>query len=291
MARTKSKMASILDDISAALPKMPAKLACAARYAIDNPEQIALVSMRGVASNAGVAPPTMQRLAHHFGFGAYEAFRDRFREELLITGFGWNAAALRAAATDKHSQTLPDRIALAARANIDAAFVQNDDTAILEMARRLSHARTTFVSSSGAVRAVADYLVKSGAMILPKLRSVDETSASTIETISTIGEGDALFVVSVTPYAQRSVHAARYARDCGADVLALTDRRSSPLVEFANVALIVPTESPHYYPSMIALIALIEAILSTVVAECDDGALDRIRRFEALRNQTDAYLK
>lgn len=284
-------MASILDDIAAALPKMPAKLARAAKFAIDNPEQIALVSMRGVASQAGVAAPTMQRLAQHFGFSAYDVFRDRFRDELVMTGFGWHATALRAAAADAHTQTLSKRIALAAQANIEAALAQNDGATLLDMAHRLVRARTTFVSSSGAVRTVADYLVKSGAMILPGLRAVDETAASTIETISTIAEGDALFIISVSPYARRGLRAARYARDCGADVLALTDRRSSPLVELADLALIVRTESPHYYPSMMAPIALIEALLSTIVAECDNGAIDSIRRFEELRHQTGSYIE
>lgn len=284
-------MGSILDDIAEALPQMPAKLARAARFALDHPEQIALNSMRGVAGETGVTAPTMQRLALHLGFATYDAFRGRFRDELLMTGFGRRATALRSAPPDGCADSLSRRLALAVNRNIDAALTQDDGAGLRAMAQQLVAARMIHVAGSGAVMALAHYMVKTGAMILPGLRAADETAATTIETISTITAGDAFFVIGASPYARRSLQAARHARQQGATVLALTDRRSSPLVELADLALIAPTESRHYYPSMVALMATIEAILATVVAECDTDALDRIAHFEALRRRTGAYLE
>lgn len=284
-------MGGILDEIAAALPQMPAKLARAARYAIDNPEQIALASMRGVATGAGVAAPTMQRLALHMGFDGYEAFRDRFRDELVLNGFGRRASALRQSPAPDGDGKLARRIGLAARANIEAALLADDGEALRQMARMLTEARTVFVAGSGAVTALADYMVRSGAMILPGLRVAGEAAATTVETISTITDQDAFFVIGASPYARRSLHAAVHARERGARVLALTDRRSSPLLEVSDVSVLAPVESPHYYPSMVGLMAVIEALLATVVAECDEGALARIEHFDALRRRSGAYLE
>lgn len=284
-------MGSIVDEISSALPKMPKKLARAARYAIDNPEQIALASMRAVAAEVGVAAPTMQRLAQHLGFEGYEPFRDRFRDELVLTGFGRRASALRASPSQGGGESLSRRIGLAARANIEVALVEDDAIFLRQMAQRLAQARTVFVAGSGAVTALASYMAQSGAMILPGMRLTGEAAATTVETISAISDQDVFLVIGASPYARRSLHAAAYARDRGAKVLVLTDRRSSPLVELADLALVAPVDSPHYYPSMVALMALIEALLATVVAECDEGALARIKHFEALRRRSGAYLE
>lgn len=284
-------MDSILDEIAGALPQMPPKLARAARFAIDNPERIALSSMRGVATEIGVAAPTLQRLALHLGFDSYEAFRERFRDELVLTGFGRRASALRAETPQGRQDSLAHRIGIAAKNNILASIQQNDEGVLREMARRLAASQSIFVAGSGAVMAMAHYMVKSGAMILPGLRVAGEAAATTVETISTISANDTFFMIGASPYARRTLHAARHARERGATVMALTDRYSSPLVEEADLALVGPTDSPHYYPSMVALLALVEALLATVVAECDSGALDRIRDYETLRRHTGAYLE
>jgi DNA-binding MurR/RpiR family transcriptional regulator len=284
-------MTSVLDVIAAALPQMPAKLARAARFALDRPERIALESMRSVAEEVGVAAPTMQRLALQLGYTGYEEFRSQFQSELIHTGFGHRASALLDSQGANASDSLANRMGQAVTENLGHALAQLDEEILTGMATHLNQAEVIYVTGMNAVLALADYMVTTGRMFLPGLRLVGATTATTVEAISEITEKDVLFVIGASPYALRSIAAAKYASERGATVLALTDRRSSPLADYAKLILYAPTDSPHYYPSMAVMLTMIELVLATSVVVGDASALERIQHFERLRRLSGAYLE
>jgi hypothetical protein len=47
----------------------------------------------------------------------------------------------------------------------------------------------------------------------------------------------------------------------------------------------------HDYPSIVALVAVVETLLATVVAKSDQGTLNRIKQIETLRERSGAYLR
>jgi DNA-binding MurR/RpiR family transcriptional regulator len=279
-------MDSILDRIDTALPGLPAKLGMAARFALNRPDRVALASMRAVAAEVGVAAPTLMRLAQHLGFDGYDGLRAAFQDELLRTGFGARAAALSAPDGDD----LAARMAAAAQANLAQALAGADPATLQAMARAMIAARHLEVVSTGAVLALGEGLVASGAMLLPGLRVARGAGATGAEAVATIGPGDAVLVLTLAPYARRTLDAAQAARTAGARVLAITDGRGAPITALADLVLFAPTQSPHYYPSMVALQGVIEVLLATVAALSDAAALNRIRHFDKLRAETGAYI-
>src|SRR3569832_2796007 len=57
---------------------MPAQLQAGARYVLDRPRDVALLSMREQARQAGVQPATMTRLAKRLGMDGYEEVRELY---------------------------------------------------------------------------------------------------------------------------------------------------------------------------------------------------------------------
>ena len=55
----------LTEQIIEAFDTMPAQLQAGARYVLDRPRDVALLSMREQARQAGVQPATMTRLAKH----------------------------------------------------------------------------------------------------------------------------------------------------------------------------------------------------------------------------------
>ena len=60
-------------SIVEAFDLLPPQLQTAARYMLDRPDDVALLSMREQARRAGVPPATMTRLAKRLGLEGYEA--------------------------------------------------------------------------------------------------------------------------------------------------------------------------------------------------------------------------
>ncbi|MFD2845063.1 MurR/RpiR family transcriptional regulator [Paracoccus cavernae] len=79
--------------------EMSPQLQQAARYLIENPQEIALRSMRELARNAGVQPATMTRLAKFIELSGYEDLR---REQARLIRQGGEGFVHRALESDRN---------------------------------------------------------------------------------------------------------------------------------------------------------------------------------------------
>ena len=273
------------------LPELPKKLALAARYALDNPDRIALDSMRTSATAVGVTSTTMLRLARQMGFESYEDFRAGFQAELLESSFGARAGALHTGTKRNGQATLADKIHEATEQNIRSALARLDPSELSKMAQIMREAHACYLVGSGSLFWLAALMKTTGTMVLPNLRLVGAEYAVAAEAIGQLSPDDVVICLGINPCAIRTIDALHYAREQGAHTIAMTDRPSSPLAENAEFVFCADTKSPHYYPSVVAMMQLIETLLATVVAEGGHEELERIEQFEAQRKATASYVE
>ena len=72
--------APLTTTIIEASNSLPAQLKLAARYVLDHPHDVALLSMREQARRANVTPATMTRLAQQLGLEGYDALKKYARD-------------------------------------------------------------------------------------------------------------------------------------------------------------------------------------------------------------------
>src|ERR1700760_1965012 len=72
---------------------MPAQLQAGARYVLDRPRDVALLSMREQARQAGVQPATMTRLAKRLGMDGYDEVRELYAAAVRDGGLGFAGKA------------------------------------------------------------------------------------------------------------------------------------------------------------------------------------------------------
>ena len=70
--------------------------------------------------------------------------------------------------------------------------------------------------------------------------------------------------ISFPRYSSRTVQALRFARDRGANVVAITDSETSPLTETATVALLAKSDMASFVDSLVAPLSLINALIVAV---------------------------
>lgn len=280
----------LLKNIGDALPDLPRKLARAARYVLDRPDHVALGSMRAVAQSCGVAPTTMQRLAHEMGFDSYDKFRAVFQRELVGHGFGAKVDALQ----DNFSDLSQGKLALthleSVRENLDSLQASLNGAAVEDFARSLHHSRHCHIIAGGTLSWLASFMEVTGSMALSNLVTPAGPAVDSTERIAHIGPEDMLLVISVSPYAKETIAALEYARDRGAKNYAVTDRPSSPVVPLCRHAFLAPTTSPHYYPSLAGVVSLVELLLATAAAAGNTASRERLRTIEDLRSANHHYI-
>lgn len=281
----------VLQKLRHKLPNMPKKLAQTARYALDNPHYIALNSMRATALEAGVTSTTMLRLARHIGFDSYEDFRVAFQSRFVPVGFGSRAGALRQRHSKDITLSLSQQILQSAEQNIHQLSLELVQKDMSDVARHLRHAPVCYLVGSGSLYWLALMMKNTGGMILPNLRMVGSEYSVAAEAMSNITKDDMVIGFGVNPYAQRTINALSFAKEQSAIAVAITDRPSSPIALASDFAFYAKTTSLHYYPSMIPLMAIIEVILATVVAEGDGTEILRIQKFERVRKEHVDYIE
>ena len=282
-------MQEILDRLPALMPDLSPHMGRVARCVLDNPSEVAVSSMRALASKARVTPPTMVRFARHLGFRSYESFRAVFQESITGGRFRQKATSLQELSKRSGMAGVVKRMVETTNDNINRSFGAIDLDQLNRAADLLARAPACYVMGVGALHWMSAYLQYLGRAVIPSMRVPRANGNSLIEGIVAAGTGDVVLIMSVSPYAKQTVGAARFARTRGAKIIAITDSHGSPLALVADIVFVVGAETPQFYPSMVGVAALIEMIIALIVSKDNSKTLQRIAMIDKLRRKENAY--
>ena len=104
-------------------------------------------------------------------------------------------------------------------------------------------------------------------------------------------ESDVLIGISFPRYSARTVEVMRFARHCGAQVVAVTDGPMSPLCEVADACLTARTDMASFVDSLAAPISVINALLVALSLHRKDALSEHFRRLEDIWKSYRVYLE
>ena len=81
----------------------------------------------------------------------------------------------------------------------------------------------------------------------------------------------------------------RVAREQGVQVIAISDSAVSPIARLAQHSFVIATDTPQFFPSSVATIALLETLLSLVISVAPDKIVQRVKRFHRRRHAFGVY--
>ena len=93
---------------------------------------------------------------------------------------------------------------------------------------------------------------------------VSSGATDVFEEIAMLREDDVLVGISFPRYSKIAVNAVHFARDRGADVIAVTDSKMSPLYKMASASLLVSSDMISFVDSMAAPLSLLNALILAV---------------------------
>ena len=273
---------TLTEHIVGQFPSLPAQLQRAARYVLDNPDDVALLSMREQARRAGLPPWTMTRLAKRLGFAGYDAVRaiyaDAVREGTL--GFAGRAGAQVRSQRDRGDEALAADIIVAMSGQV-ARLVEPAVLAALSDAASLLHgARRIYCIGLRSSHAAAAHFAYLMSLFGDKVLLVDGGAPNGPEMIRFAGEADVVLAVSVAPYTKATVEAARLARPTGARLVAITDSPVAPLAQLAHCTVLVTTEGPAFFHTMTPAFAAIEVVCALVAGRGGERSLEALQEAE-----------
>ncbi len=282
----------ILGRLVANLNEMSPQLRKAARFVLDNPNEIGLSSIREIAEAADVKPNTLVRMARAVGFEGYEDFRLPFREELRAgrETFPDRARWLQSIAKGGRFGRLLSDMAETTLENVEQLYADTDAGAMKSAADRIVSSRATFVLGVGICHALTSSFAYLARMAIDNVTAIPRDSAPPIDDIAKAWPEDVLLAMTFEPYRVEVIEAVDAAREKGLSIIAVTDSRASPIAIGADHVFVAPTRTPQFFNSTVGATALLETLMAFVVAEAGDDAVANIECIDRLRRQSGIYL-
>jgi len=259
------------------------QLQTAARYMLDCPDDVALLSMREQARRAGVPPATMTRLAKRLGLEGYDEVRALYAGAVRdgTLGFAGKAGVQVEAQKLRGERALAADMALTLSRQIARLAETPTLDRLADAAGRLHQARRIYCLGFRSCHAIAWHFHYMLSLLGDKTVMLDDAGGIGLDAIRDAGKGDVVLAASVEPYARATIEGARYAAQQGVPVVALTDSEVSPLAQIAVAMIPAATESPSFFHTMTPLLAVAEILAALVAGRSGQKALDALTRTEA----------
>lgn len=268
------------DQIVEEFDTMSVQLQRAARYVLEHPNDVALLSMREQARQAGVQPATMTRLAKHLGLGGYDDMRERYAAIIRGGGMGFASRAGAQVVNQKlkGDRTLAREMVESIGRQLNGLAAPESIESLAAAAAALADARRIFCLGLRSSYPIAWHFHYILSLLGETSTFIDGGAGASIDPMRNMTMADALLAVSVLPYTRLTVEAAQYAASKGISVIAITDSSVAPLSQIARHAVIVPTESPSFFHSMTPAFAVAEILASLVAGHGGEAALETLKR-------------
>ncbi len=285
---------SIVELLEARFQDLSPTLRKAARFAIDNPAEIAINSMRTVAKRADVHPNTMLRVAREVGFDSYDTFRDRFRK--IVTRGRQTGWLDRAQTIREHFPEGPNGELIGAYvdqevANLQEAFNSEALPNLSRAVEAIRSARATYIVGLRSLFPVAFYFHYVCRLFSNRSVLLTGMGGTFADDLRSVGDKDVLLAFSYQPYSRDTIKAVEFARNKGTQIVSITDSRVSPIAGNGAISLIVNNTSESLFPTVLPAMAIAQMMATLLVNNGDTETLAEISRSQEQLDNFGVYLE
>ena len=280
----------LLNRIETGIPGFSKGQKQIARYIIEHYEQAAYMTAARMGAMVGVSESTVVRFANELGFDGYPELQ-RGLQDLIrnrLTSFQRMEVANRMIGEGD----VLDKVLLADAEKIKHTLENADRAAFSGAVEKLLRARHIYIMGVRSSATLAGFLNHSFQIAFDNVKLVQTTSGSEIfEQLLYLGEGDVFFAISFPRYSKRTITAVAYAKEKGADVIALTDSPVAPIADYADHLLLAQSDMASFVDSLVAPLSIINAIVVAVARKKQDEVSERLRVLEEVWDRYDVYDK
>lgn len=279
-------MSTVAESITSRLEMLsPAERRIARALLADYPSA-GLETTASLAAAANSSSATVMRFCAHLGFDSFIDMQSQLRSELTKRNASPLARAVEETARDEEPSGF--RAGGADRARlITQTFQRAPQSEVDHLVDLLATTSNRVVVAGGHYSGLVGRLTQ---LQLAKVRSgvvfLEDPQGRDLPYVADLRRRDLLLVFDVRRYQQPLFEAASVAKKRSASVALITDQWLSPIAGIADIVLQADVDVT-FFDSQVGCLALAEAVVHQAATRID-GAVDRLRDLEALRQAGDS---
>lgn len=239
-----------------------------ANFIMDNYDKAAFMTASRLGKAINVSESTVVRFAAELGYDGYpemqRALQEMIRNKLTsiqrieVTNDRLGSSDILSAVMQSDIEKL--------RMSIDTVNHEQFQAAVDQIVK----AKHIYILGLRSSTAIASFLGFYFNLLFEDVTLVHTTSVSEMfEQVLHIGPGDLMIGISFPRYSSRTVKVMQFARDRGANVLAITDSEASPLYTLAHTSLLAKSDMVSFIDSLVAPLSLVNALIVAVGRRMD----------------------
>ena len=259
-----------------------------AQYVVEHYDEAAFMTAQRLGEVVGVSESTVVRFAAELGLDGYPELQKAVQEMLrsrLNTLQRIEVSRMRMTESE-----VPDRVMAYDIANVRQTLEELPREVFEAATEALAGAKTVYIFGAGSCRALAGFLAHYLRLLLKNVHLISASGEAEIfEELLRIGEKDALIGVSFPRYSTRAVKTLHFARDRGAQVIAVTDSQLSPVAEYATHLLLAHSDLATIVDSLVAPLSILNALIVAISLKTVDQNRPMLAELEEIWKKYEVY--
>lgn len=261
-----------------------------AQYILAHYDKAAFMTAAKLGMTVGVSESTVVRFASELGFDGYPQLQ-RALQELIRNRL---TSVQRMEVT---SDQLGDGNILHKVLNLDIEKIRRtmEKASVEDFEQAVDaivNAKNIYILGIRSASALSGFMSFYFNQIFENVRLINTTSASEMfEQIMRIKEGDVFIGITFPRYSKRTTNAAKFAKQNGAKVIAITDSDLSPIAEAADHLLLARSDMASFVDSLVAPLSMINALIVAIGIRKKDEISSTYERLEQIWDEYNVYEK
>ena len=253
----------ILSVIQNSMPTFSKGQRVIARFILESYDKAAFMTASKLGKTVNVSESTVVRFAAELGYDGYPSMQKALQE--MIRNKLTSIQRIEVANDRIGNQDILSMVMQSDIEKIRMTLEETDRASFRQAVDAILSAHRIYILGVRSAAALADFLGFYFNLIFDNIVLVHTTSASEIfEQLLRVGPEDVVIGISFPRYSSRTVKAMRFAKDRGANVIALTDSEASPLAEAATETLLAKSDMASFVDSLVAPLSLVNALIVAV---------------------------
>lgn len=262
-----------------------------AEFIVEHPQTVAFSTVDQIATKLDVNPSTVVRFTYRLGLNGFPDLQERMRElvrgQLARTG---NPIAERQGSGTHLAGTSFGASLSHDWQNLHRTIEGIDPEIFSRAINLIGRARRVYVTAGFSTFPVANYFGLILDRLRPDITLLASSDAFANVRLAEIKSEDCIVAFTFPRYAVSTHRIAVWSKEQGAKVIAVTDSPISAVGQIADVVLLAASSGTGMQNSLVAPMAVANALLNGVLASRGTPALERYSQHDQLMNRWDAFL-
>ncbi|MCL2408039.1 MAG: MurR/RpiR family transcriptional regulator [Oscillospiraceae bacterium] len=259
-----------------------------AEYILQNYDKAAFMTANKLAKKTDVSESTVVRFAAELGYDGYPEMRRALQSTIRS-----KLTSVQRIQVAKDTIDSRDILSHVLSSDIDQIRLTMDETDSDDFTRAvnsIANAKNIYIFGLRSSSFLANFMGFYFNLLFNNSRVLSE-SPSVFEELIRLSEGDVLIAISFPRYSQRTIRAIDYARDVGAEIIAITDSRMSPLAKLSDITLCARSDMVLFLDTLVAPLSLINALIVAVSEKAPGDLHENFERLERIWDEYGVYEK